>query len=78
MTNLENRIRTVLAQVFDLDEDAVNETTSSETVPQWDSLRHIKVIMLLEKNLNVSIRLDYIPTMSSFSRIRDVLSTMID
>lgn len=78
MTDLENRIRTVLAEVLDLDEDVVNETTSSETVPQWDSLRHIKVIMLLEKNLDVSFRLDHIPKMSSFSRIRDVLSTMID
>jgi acyl carrier protein len=77
MTDLEIGIRAVLAEVLNLDEDDVNETTSSETLFQWDSLHHIKVIMLLEKSFDVSIGLDHIPNMKSFSRIRDVLSALI-
>ena len=78
MTELEIGIRTVLAKVLNMDEAVVNETTSSETVPQWDSLSHINIIMLLEKSFDLSIELDQIANMKSFGHIRDVLSTLID
>jgi len=78
MTDREIGIRTILARVLDMDEANVDETTSSETVSQWDSLSHINIIMLLEKKFDVSIGLDDIANMKSFNRIRDVLSTLID
>jgi acyl carrier protein len=78
MNNLEIGIRTVLAKVLKMDEGVVNETTSWETIPQWDSLSHINIVMCLEKSFDVSIGLDHIPNMKSFTRIHDVLSTLID
>jgi acyl carrier protein len=78
MTDLETGIRTVLAKVLDMDEAIVDETTSPETIPQWDSLRHINIIMLLEKRFDVCIGLDHIANMKSFSSIRNVLSTLVD
>jgi acyl carrier protein len=78
MTDLEIGIRTVLAKVLNMDEAVVDETTSSETVPQWDSLSHINIIMHLEKSFDVTIGLDHIADMKSFNCIRDVLSTLVD
>lgn len=78
MTDLDIGIRTVLAKVLNMDEAVVNETTSSETVPQWDSLSHINIILLLEKSFDVSIGLEHIANMRSFNHIRDVLSTLIN
>ena len=78
MTDLEIQIRTVLAELLNIKEDAVSETTSSETVPQWDSLRHINIIIFLEKRFEVSIGLDHIPHMKSFTGICDVLSYLIN
>jgi acyl carrier protein len=78
MNDLEIGIRAVLAKVLQMDEAVVDENTSSETVPQWDSLSHINIMMLLEKSFDVSIGLDDIANMKSFNSIRDVLSTLID
>ncbi len=78
MIDLETGIRAALIEVLNINEADVNEATSSETVPQWDSLRHINVIMFLEKSFGVSIGLDQIPNMKSFTSIRDVLSVLID
>ena len=78
MTDLQTGIRSVLAKVLDMDETVVDETTSSETIPQWDSLRHINIIMLLEKRFDICIGLDHIANMKSFNSIHEVLSTLMD
>jgi acyl carrier protein len=55
MTNddLEGRVRSVLADVFGLEPDAVGPDTSTDTVEAWDSLQHLAVVLSLEEEFDI-------------------------
>lgn len=50
MTNsdIEPRVRSVLAEVFGMQPDLIGADTSSETVEKWDSLAHVTLVLALE------------------------------
>ena len=47
MTDVEQRVRSVLADVFGLDAAAIGPDTSTDTVEGWDSLHHLTVVLSL-------------------------------
>ena len=53
----EDKLKQVLADVFDVDAGIVDETTSVDTVEKWDSLNHMIFIVALEAEFNVTLKL---------------------
>jgi acyl carrier protein len=51
--DVERRIRSVLADVFELDADQVGADTSMDTVEQWDSLQQLTLVLSLEEEFGV-------------------------
>ena len=47
------RIRSILAEVFGLNPADVGPDTSTDTVPAWDSLQHLTVVLSLEEEFDV-------------------------
>ncbi len=39
----------IIARIMKVPADQINETSSPETVPQWDSLKHIQLILAIEE-----------------------------
>ena len=68
------RICQLLATVFDVPESAVAETASSDTLPQWDSLRHLHLITALEAEFSVEFDADEALDLQSVEVIRAVLT----
>ena len=52
MTNNELRLKQVLANVFDEESESINDESSMDTIENWDSLGHLKILLALDKNLN--------------------------
>ena len=46
-------VRTVMLDVFDLDELTINSATVAQDVPDWDSLSHIRLMVAIEKHFNI-------------------------
>lgn len=51
--NVEGRVRTVLAEVFELEPEEVGPHTSTDTVEKWDSLQHLTLVLALEEEFAI-------------------------
>ena len=70
---MEDKIKQVLADILNLDENSIDETLSQENVDNWDSLNHINICLALEQEFNVTFDVSEIETMTSFI---DILTTL--
>ena len=71
---MNDRIRRVMAAVFGRDD--IDEMSSVDTIENWDSLRHINLIVALEEEFGVTFDEPDIPGMTNFAVIRSVLQAM--
>jgi acyl carrier protein len=55
MENLNQRLKNIMSAVFEVSPESINENTSSDTIEEWDSLRHLNLIVALEEEFNVTI-----------------------
>jgi acyl carrier protein len=62
---MDARLRRLVADVFDLDAAAVTAATSVDTVPGWDSLKHLNLVIALESEFGVSFAPEEIPELLS-------------
>jgi acyl carrier protein len=51
--DVDARVRSVLADVFGLEPDAVGPETSTDTIDAWDSLQHLAVVLSLEEEFEI-------------------------
>jgi acyl carrier protein len=51
--DIDGRVRTVIAEVFDLSPDDVGADTSTDTVEAWDSLQHLSLVLALEEEFGL-------------------------
>lgn len=70
-------VRGIMARVFRLKEDEINENTSTENVDAWDSLGHLNLISSLEDELRIRFTTDEIIGMKSYQSILQVINSKI-
>ena len=75
--NLENRIKNVMAAVFKLTVDTINDNASVDTIESWDSLKHMDLIIALEKEFDITIPDDEVVNMLSFGVILRIVNEAI-
>lgn len=51
----EEQLKQVLADVLDLEASAIGETASVDTIEQWDSLKHLNLVLALEECFGVTL-----------------------
>lgn len=71
---LDRRIRTVLSSVFGVDPESLSEEDSPQTLPGWDSVNHIHLILALEAEFTVQFEPGQLADLMSVSAIQQVLS----
>ncbi|MGD8455349.1 MAG: acyl carrier protein [Anaerolineales bacterium] len=54
------KVRTVLAQALKVEADEISSDTAFGDLPQWDSMGHMEVMILLEENFGVEINAETI------------------
>jgi len=74
MTNLYvKKAITLLASVLACPEDSLSAEDTIETIPKWDSLNHMRLILQLEEELGCQIETDDAMTLFSVEQIADFL-----
>ena len=66
-------IQELLAQTLNLPLDSISDDASMKTVPEWDSLKHMEVILSIERHFKVELTGDEIADMTSLSAINTIL-----
>jgi len=71
---MSDRVRTIVAEVLGVDEREVDEDTSAVTLAEWDSLRHMNLVVALEEELGVRFDDDVVTKITSVAAIREALA----
>jgi len=50
---IERRIKQVMSDVFNVDINSINDTSSPDNIENWDSLKHMNLIIALEEEFGV-------------------------
>ena len=74
----EERLRQTIGAVLELDPACVGSGTSTDTVPSWDSLKHMRLIIALEEAFDVTIPDDEVITMTSYPIIKLVVEEQLE
>lgn len=71
--DIRTKIENIFREVFDDDQLQLSDGLSSETLPTWDSLGHIRLVSALEDELSLTFTLEDIEAMTSVAKILAVL-----
>ncbi len=70
---MRERLRELMAGVFDIPVEDVTPEATMNNLEGWDSLGHLRLIAALEQQLGVRLTQDDIVRMTSFAEIEAVL-----
>jgi acyl carrier protein len=77
MRDLETAVKRVMADVFDLEPNAIREDASAENTPGWDSANHIQLVLALEQEFSISFDVAELESMLSFFDILQVMQSKL-
>lgn len=74
MSDVGTRVQSVLAEVFDLEPDAVGADTSTDSVEDWDSLQHLTLVLALEEEFGIHFDDEESVTLLSYPLIVEIVT----
>lgn len=66
----DDRLRAVFASVFGIDAARLSNDDSYETIPEWDSVNHINLVLALEAEFGIQLDPGEIAELTSVAVIR--------
>lgn len=72
---MKSKIMTILAEALEISADRINLYTEQNQLEEWDSLAHLKLIMKLEQELNISISMEEVSELTSVDKIYSIIKT---
>lgn len=73
----ELALRRIFADVFSLDASSVAPDMSPETVDEWDSFGHMRLVTAVEHELGVRFRMDQVVQIDSFEALRRTVAEAV-
>jgi len=70
---MDKKLRQIMSNIFEIQEDGIIDKLSIETAENWDSLQHLNLILAIEEQFGISISEDKIIEMTSFVKIKRIL-----
>jgi acyl carrier protein len=66
---MKEKIISVMASVFEVDQSSINENTSPDSLEKWDSINHMNLVLALEEEFGVSFTDEEILDMMDFKLV---------
>jgi acyl carrier protein len=77
MATVAERIKSTMSIVFEVSEETINQNSSVDTIENWDSLRHLNLILGLEEEFDVSIPDEEVGNLVNFKLIELVINDLL-
>lgn len=74
MENINDRIKNVMSAVFDVPMDSITDTSSADDIENWDSLRHLNLILGLEEEFDITIPDEEVGNLINFKLIELIIN----
>jgi acyl carrier protein len=66
-------LKELLAKVLDIEKESINDNSSPENIPSWDSFNALMIVSELEDNFNVKFTINEVVAVKKFTDIKDAL-----
>ncbi|MBV8831324.1 MAG: acyl carrier protein [Acidobacteriaceae bacterium] len=73
---LDPRLVALISDVFGIPEEDVTPESSSESIPDWDSVGHLRLVMRLEESFGLRFPTADIPKLVSAAQIQERLNRL--
>jgi len=73
----ENTLKQVMATLLNVDVSAIDPEASMDTILNWDSLRHMNLVLALEEEFKVTIPDEDAGNITSYKLIKLVLQDLL-
>jgi len=73
MQQPEQKLKEVLSRIFNVRMDMISDDASPDTIENWDSLRHMNLVLALEEEFAVEFTDDQVVEILSYKLIKIVL-----
>ena len=70
---MNDDVKELISEVFGIDEDDVTLELSQQTLDNWDSMNHLKLVTAVEEEFDVSLTMDDIEEITSIAKLIDIL-----
>lgn len=74
MTLLDQRLQQIFREAFENGRLTLSDSLSPETMPQWDSLVHVKLMMGCEEEFGVKFTIEETVESTSVAKLKAVLA----
>lgn len=71
---MQERIKKVMAIVFEMPISDIAESSSMDSIENWDSLKHIQLMFALEEEFEIVLEADQMVEMTNFPAINKIIS----
>jgi len=71
---IKNKIIAAMSLVLEVPENEIDENSSTDTIGNWDSLRHLNLIIALEEEFGISISDEEVGNMVNYKIIYHVIN----
>jgi len=69
-----DQIKEIMASVLGIEPDTIDGETSAETVKEWDSLKHMNLVIAFENELDIQFSTEEIAKIMNFEAIVSSIS----
>lgn len=73
----EDALRQLMATMLDVPLESIDADASMDTIPNWDSLRHMNLVLALEDEFEISIPDEDAGNITSYKLIKLVLEELL-
>lgn len=70
---MEQELKKIMADLFGIQEDGITDDLSIDNTENWDSLKHMELIVSIEEQFEITLTADEIVEMISFAEIKRIL-----
>jgi len=71
------KIKYVMSSVFEIPVESITDDASSDNIENWDSLRHLNLILALEEEFGVSIPDEEVGNLVNYKLIELVINDLL-
>ena len=75
MKEIENKLKKIISVIFLINENKINDESSNENIKEWDSLKHLSLVLAIEEEFNIRFTNDETLQLTSFKNIVEILKT---
>lgn len=73
-SQIKEKIVNAMSLVFEIPGNEIDENSSADTIENWDSLRHLNLVLALEEEFGISLPDEEVGNMVNFKIVYHVIS----